>query len=267
MANAARAVTVMTVAVACAVAGVAVAAQFMPPEPVESTEPAATVTVEVVQTQTAAPVAPAPLAASPEGIYLEEHSIDDPDSIWVVVNKTRPLDPLDHEPSGLVSAQLPGESAQLKRAAARALRRMFDAADAADAPFRVSSAYRSYGFQQGLYGNYVATRGRANADTFSARPGYSEHQTGLAADLYDPAGCHLKGCYAETKSGKWVTKHAADYGFIVRYPQDEADITGYMWEPWHLRYVGVELAQYMRDQQIATLEEVFGLPAAPDYLD
>jgi len=266
MKAAGRAVTAVVVAVTCAAAGVVVAAQF-PARSADTTEPAVAVTVEVVETHTAAPAAPAAPAVSPEAIDLDEHSIDDPDSVWVVVNKSRPLDPLDHVPSGLVSARLPGDSAQLKRAAARALQRMFDAADAADAPFRVSSAYRSYGFQQGVYGNYVSTRGRASADTFSARPGYSEHQTGLAVDLYDPAGCRLKRCFAETTSGEWVTKHAADYGFIVRYPEDESDITGYTWEPWHLRYVGVDLAQYMRDQKIATLEEVFGLPAAPTYTD
>lgn len=257
----------LVTAVACAVAGVAVAAQFAPPEPGESAQPAPAVTVEVVETHTAEPAAPPAPAASPQGIDLEQHSIDDPDSVWVVVNKTRPLDPLTYEPSGLVTVRLPGESAQLTGDAATALRQMFDAADAADAPFRVSSAYRSYGFQQGLYANYVSTRGSAKADTFSARPGYSEHQTGLAVDLYDPEGCHLKRCYAETRSGTWVAAHSADYGFITRYPKGQTDVTGYQWEPWHLRYVGVELAQYMRDQGIATLEEVFGLPAAPDYLD
>jgi D-alanyl-D-alanine carboxypeptidase len=144
---------------------------------------------------------------------------------------------------------------------------MYDAADAAGVPFRVSSAFRSYGFQQGVYGNYVATRGRATADTFSARPGYSEHQTGLAVDLYDAQGCHLKRCYADTPSGAWVAKHAADYGFIERYPEGADDVTGYKWEPWHWRYVGVELAQYMREQKVETMEEVFGLPPAPEYLD
>ena len=78
-------------------------------------------------------------------------------------------------------------------------------------------------------------------------------------------GARSSACFAETKSGKWLVVHAAEFGFIERYPEGATDITGYKWEPWHWRYVGVELAQYMRDEKIATLEEVFGLPAAPDY--
>ena len=266
MNSAVRGILAIGIAVACAVAGVGVAAQLTPALP--SAEPVAAVTVEVVQTATANPAAPPAPAASPLGINLEERSIDDPDSVWVVVNKTRPLDPKDHEPDGLTALRLPGNGgAQLTSTAAQALHRMYDDAEAADAAFRISSGFRSYGFQQGIYGNYVATRGRATADTFSARPGYSEHQTGLSVDLYDPAGCHLQRCYADTPSGTWVAKHAADYGFIIRYPEGGSEITGYKWEPWHLRYVGTDLARYMRDEDILTMEEVFGLPAAPDYLD
>jgi D-alanyl-D-alanine carboxypeptidase len=129
----------------------------------------------------------------------------------------------------------------------------------------VSTAYRSYGQQAGIFNEYVASDGVERAETFSARPGYSEHQTGLSLDVYDPAGCHLQRCYAETKSGEWLSEHAAEFGFIERYPEGESSVTGYKWEPWHWRYVGVELAEYMRDEQISTLEEVFGLPSAPDY--
>ncbi|MCR6711734.1 MAG: M15 family metallopeptidase [Demequina sp.] len=132
--------------------------------------------------------------------------------------------------------------------------------------FGSSTAYRSFNFQKGLFSQYANQWGVAKAETFSARPGYSEHQTGFALDLYDlKGGCAHTECFADTKAGKWLVKHAADYGFIERYPEGESKVTGYKWEPWHWRYVGVELAQYMRDQKIETLEEVFGLPPAPDY--
>lgn len=246
--------------IAFAVLGVMVAAWLTPAPPA-----AAPVMVTVTTTATANPSAePAPVV-SPPGLDLSEHSIDDPGSIWVVVNKTRPLSPLTYEPGDLTGTGIPGGN-QVTAETATHLRKMYAAAMDAGAPFAVSTAYRSYNFQKGLFAQYVASDGVAKAETFSARAGYSEHQTGLALDLYDvAAGCALKRCYAETKSGKWLVKHAADYGFIERYPEGASDVTGYKWEPWHWRYVGVDLAQYMRDQSIVTLEEVFGLPAAPDY--
>ena len=251
------------VAIACAVGGVMVAAWIAPRvPPVPSVTP---VVVAVTTTATAQPAPePAPVA-SPDGINLSAHSVDEPHSVWVVVNKQRPLDPKEFEPDDLVSTGIPGGK-QVTSETAEQLDKMHAAATDDGAPFAVSTAYRSYNFQKGLFAQYVASDGVAKAETFSARPGYSEHQTGLALDFYDSAGgCALKRCYAETKSGTWLVAHAADYGFIERYPEGSTDVTGYKWEPWHWRYVGVELAQYMRDAKIATLEEVFGLPAAPDY--
>jgi len=218
----------------------------------------------VTTTATAHPsAAPAPVS-SPLGINLAAHSVDDPASIWVVVNKRRPLDPQNYVPDDLVTLKVPG-GGQMTKLAAAALKDMYDAAEEDGAPFRASTAYRSYNFQKGLFADYVAKSGVAKAETFSARAGYSEHQTGLTVDVYDPKGCHLDTCYATTASGAWLAKHAADFGFIERYPKGSTSVTGYTWEPWHWRYVGVELAEYMRDQHVATLEEAFGLPAAPDY--
>lgn len=251
------------VAVACAVGGVMVAAWIAPRVP--PTPTVTPVVVVVTTTATAKPTPnPAPVA-SPAGINLSEHSVDEPDSVWVVVNKQRPLDPENFAPDDLTSTGIPGGN-QVTAQTAKQLKKMFDAATDDGAAFAVSTAYRSYNFQKGLFAQYVASDGVAKAETFSARAGYSEHQTGLALDFYDSAaGCALKRCFAETKSGKWLVTHAAEYGFIERYPEGSTDITGYKWEPWHWRYVGVELAQYMHDEKIATLEEVFGLPAAPDY--
>lgn len=263
MTGAARWLAAAVIAIGCAVAGVFVASLIAPRQ---SPQPTVTpVVVAVTTTATANPVAdPAPVV-SPPGVNLSEHSVDEPDSIWVVVNKQRPLDPLDFEPADLTSTGIPGGN-QVTKQTAKQLKKMYEAAADDGAAFAVSTAYRSYNFQKGLFNQYVASDGVKRAETFSARPGYSEHQTGLALDLYDVAeGCALKKCFAETDAGKWLVKHAADYGFIERYPDGSTDVTGYKWEPWHWRYVGVELAQYMRDQDMATLEEVFGLPAAPDY--
>lgn len=263
MTGTARWLVVGLLAVACAVAGV-FAASLIAPRVVA--EPRITpVTVQVTTTSTANPSAdPAPVA-SPVGINLSANSIDEPSSPWVVVNKQRPLDPIHFEPDDLVGSGIPGGN-EVTAATAKALRTMYNAAREDGAGFGVSTAYRSYNFQKGLFAQYVASDGVAKAETFSARAGFSEHQTGLALDLYDlDGGCGLKRCFAQTSAGEWLVKHSADYGFIERYPDGSTEVTGYKWEPWHWRYVGIELAQYMRDQKIATLEEVFGLPPAPDY--
>ncbi len=93
-----------------------------------------------------------------------------------------------------------------------------------------------------------------------ARPGYSEHQTGLAADVSRADGaCELKACFSQTAEGQWLATRAWDYGFILRYPEGKEMATGYEYEPWHIRYVGVELARAVRDSG-QTLEEFARLP-------
>lgn len=153
----------------------------------------------------------------------------------------------------------------MRREAADALARMSADAAAAGAGFSVSTAYRSRGAQSTLYEGYVERSGQGEADRFSARPGYSEHQTGLAADINDASACDLRACFADTVAGRWVAEHAADYGFIVRYPDGKEDVTGYIYEPWHVRYVGEQLARELDGGRAGTLEEYFGLDAAPDY--
>ena len=121
----------------------------------------------------------------------------------------------------------------------------------------IQSGYRSYNFQNGLYNNYVAKDGKAAADTYSARAGYSEHQTGLAFDLNT-----ITTEFADTPEGKWIHDNAYRYGFILRYPKGKENITGYMYEPWHLRYVGVDLATKLYNNgDWITLEEYFDLPS------
>jgi D-alanyl-D-alanine carboxypeptidase len=193
--------------------------------------------------------------------------LDDPTSIWLIVNKTFPLVPKDWVPTDLVAMPgIPEGSDQKMRAdAASALTALYDAANAAGAGFKVSTAYRSYAFQKALYDPRAKSRGVAGADRTTARPGFSEHQTGLAVDIYTTEACHLDPCFGATVAGQYVAGHAWEYGLILRYPEGKDGVTGYIGEPWHLRYVGIELSTAMHESGITTLEEFFGLPAAPDY--
>lgn len=119
----------------------------------------------------------------------------------------------------------------------------------------IASGYRSYATQKRLYNNYVSSDGKEAADTYSARPGYSEHQTGLAFDLNS-----VEESFANTDEGKWVKDNCYRYGLIIRYPKGKESITGYIYEPWHLRYVGVELAiKLYNNGDWITLEEYFGV--------
>ncbi len=121
----------------------------------------------------------------------------------------------------------------------------------------VTTAYRDYDFQNNLYSSYVKNHGKALADRFSAKPGSSEHQTGLVADVSSPSvNYELTEDYINTKEGKWLEENAHRFGFIIRYPKDKEDITGYMYEPWHIRYVGKEIATEIFEKDL-TLEEFF----------
>lgn len=111
------------------------------------------------------------------------------------------------------------------------------------------SAYRSYDYQAGLYNDYVARDGKEAADRYSAQPGKSEHQTGLAFDIGQ-----LDDSFGDTPAGKWLAQHAHEYGFIIRYPKGKEHITGYMYEPWHVRYLGVDTATTVYRSGL-TLEE------------
>ncbi len=120
----------------------------------------------------------------------------------------------------------------------------------------ISSGYRSYSRQKYLYENYCATDGVANADTYSARPGHSEHQTGLAIDVNQADTQAFETTYKHV--GEWLQENCWDYGFIIRYPKGKEHITGYIYEPWHIRYVGTELSLKLKESG-ETLEEYFGI--------
>lgn len=194
------------------------------------------------------------------GLNKKQHSTDEPSSLWMVVNKKRPL-PSSYVPAGLTS--IGGK--QMRSEAATALSSMMSVASKANSSMTVISGYRSYTNQQNLYNGYVQRDGQVAADRYSARPGFSEHQTGLVADMGSPNGaCALEICFENTAAGKWLATHAHEYGFIIRYVKEGEARTGYQYEPWHIRYVGKELAGeiYKANQ---TMEEYFGIPAASAY--
>lgn len=202
---------------------------------------------------------PSPAAAAP--FDRDRHSTTDPRSTWVVVNKKHPVDAGFRPEIALVRGY------QVATAAAGPLTDLLDAADRRGLGFKIASAFRSFDYQQDIYASTVATRGQAGADLVSARPGHSEHQTGLAVDLVTPAspGCDFRACFARTPGGRWLARHAWRFGFIVRYPPGATAVTGYAPEPWHLRFVGRPLATELRRTRTATLEELFGITGG-DYL-
>ncbi len=205
-----------------------------------------------------------------QGFNKQMFSISEPGSIWWVVNKTRPLPdnytPELTVPNVTLRLAATAEQMQFGTSATPALEEMFAAAEADGISIVFGSGYRSYNLQKQFYDSYVAQDGQVAADRYSARPGTSEHQTGLSFDATASNGaCHLEICFEDTPEGQWLAKNAHKYGFIIRYPESKENITGYQYEPWHLRYVGVELASEMHHQNISTLEEFFNLPPAPDY--
>jgi len=213
-------------------------------------------------------VAPTPPADKAKAFFdRDAYSIDDPASIWVVVDKLRPLNPTTYTPA-LVTTNVPHVSTPLMREeAARAMEAMFAAsASEGGGTMQIQNSYRSFAVQTNTHNRLVAQLGIEKARAQSAVPGYSEHQTGLAADIAAlPSKCDVAQCFATTPQGMWLAANSWRFGYILRYPSDKTPITGYIFEPWHYRYVGVDLATEMHDTGISTLEEFFGLPPAPDY--
>ena len=196
-------------------------------------------------------------------------ALDDPAHVWVVVNKARPLAPVSFAPSSLADLplQMTTRSGQARTDVAAAVGEMADAA-AAEGAGRIgaNNGYRSYELQVVTHASHVRNSGQAGADASSARAGHSEHQTGLALDLVAcDSSCGAIESFGATVQGQWIAAHAWEYGFIVRYEQVGSGITGYKPEPWHLRYLGRKLAAAYHHGGYHTLEEFFGLPAAPDY--
>ena len=216
-----------------------------------------------------ATVAADPSAAAPtsQPAAVTAYDITSASSITVVITKRRPLDPVSYVPDGLVPLSgVPGGGSQkMRREAAAAMTRMYEAANDAGAPFSILTAYRSYNFQQGVYGADARRSGTAAADTRVARPGYSEHQTGLAADINDVPANKLQQSFGQSAAGRWIRDHAHEYGFVVSYPDGSQDVTGYKYEPWHIRYVGTDVSRAMHEQGVPTLQEFMEVDPSPDY--
>ncbi len=158
----------------------------------------------------------------------------------LIANKTYSL-PKTYNPGGLTATTK------------RAFNKMCSAASQDGIYLYCVSGFRSYETQKYLYDSYVKRDGKAAADRYSARPGHSEHQSGLALDVNNASGW-----FDGTKEALWIEEHCWEYGFILRYPQDKENITGYKYESWHIRYVGKSLAKKLTKQGL-TLEEYFGI--------
>lgn len=207
--------------------------------------------------------------SSTKNFNITAHSLTDPLSVWVIVNKHRPI-PVDFVPELTVpKVKLRlyenEEQMQINTTTAPEIKKLFDGASQDGITLVFGSGYRSGKLQTQFYNDYVAKDGADSADTYSARPGYSEHQTGFSADISSAdSRCHLLECWSATPEGKWLAENAYKFGFIIRYPKDKQSITGYQFEPWHIRFVGNELALQIH-QTGKTLEEFFNLESAPNY--
>ncbi|MBC3795742.1 M15 family metallopeptidase [Acetobacterium tundrae] len=181
------------------------------------------------------------------------------DSITALVNKNHSIS-ASYVPNDLVTLDLPStRDTQLRSDAAEALVKLFNAARSAGLDLYCCSGYRSYENQSELYDWNVSTYGAEQADLVSARPGMSEHQLGLAMDVTSASvGFDLLESFGTTAEGQFLKNNAYKYGFIIRYPQDKTDITGYAYEPWHIRYLGVDVATDIYNSG-KTMEEYYGV--------
>lgn len=184
------------------------------------------------------------------GYYNNIQPSKNQDDLLVLVNKFYALDK-SYVPSELVSVQYGYGRGEVKKVLFDNFKMMADDAKVLGLNIYIASGYRSYDYQNVLYNQYVNRDGKAQADTYSARPGHSEHQTGLAIDLND-----ISYNFGYTNEFKWLKDNAYRYGFILRYPENNTDLTGYVYEPWHYRYVGLEVAKYIYENNI-TYDEYY----------
>jgi D-alanyl-D-alanine carboxypeptidase len=194
----------------------------------------------------------------------------DPASITVFVNKEHAL-PKTYKPQSLVtpyvhfSTTYQDEKTLMRPEAANALEKLFEAAAKDGYQLTGVSAYRSYYRQYKIFRNNIITQGKVHTLKYSAVPGTSEHQTGLSIDIStESMNNQLYDNFADTPEGLWVAKNAHLFGFIIRYPKDKADITGYAYEPWHIRFVGRGLAYYLFEHNL-TLDEYYHYTPDPKF--
>lgn len=226
-------------------------------EEVKEEEPVAVAPLETQKKPASTVVVTIPGAQPIEALV---DNYDDDASIWHRVNKTHPFNTVTYAPSVQI-VTVPTQSGRgadersMRSIAIGPLQSMFDAARANGISLLAGSGYRSYYTQVALFNRYVSEVGRDQAMTFSAPPGHSEHQSGLTMDISSAdMGCWLEICFGDTASGKWLAANSYRYGFILRYPQGKESITGFQYEPWHFRYVGIPLATALYQSGL-TLDE------------
>jgi D-alanyl-D-alanine carboxypeptidase len=193
--------------------------------------------------------------SSQSNISSNQKSDSQDEDVLILVNKQNSIDK-NYVPSDLETVDLRGvRETRLRAVAAENLVNLFSDGDAKGITLYCCSGYRSYETQKELYEENVKTYGQKEADLVSAKPGMSEHQTGLAMDVTaESVNYDLTESFGETKEGQYIRDNAYKYGFIIRYPADKTAITGYAYEPWHLRYVGVDAATVIHEKDI-TFEE------------
>ena len=177
--------------------------------------------------------------------YVMPHQ--DPTDVLILVNKQNkaPTVPVTLvKPDVTPTKPSVAENIYMRPEAARALEALFAGAAEDGITLYATSGFRSYATQKAIFDRKAAERGEQAANRSVAKPGYSEHQTGLAMDIEGETtlGTGLTAAFGESPEGIWVAEHCHEYGFIIRYPEDKTSITGYIYEPWHIRYVGVEAA-------------------------
>ncbi len=180
--------------------------------------------------------------------YTDIKTVTNPNELTALVNKYYAM-PSDYEPDDLIKVG----SQTMRKDAGEAMKKLLEDINDVDGLYlQAQSGYRSYNTQISIYNGWVNKDGQELADTYSARAGHSEHQTGLVMDVSKDGT--LDKSFENTKEFKWLSENAYKYGFILRFPKDKIEITGYDYEPWHYRYVGVEIASLIHTEKI-TLEE------------
>lgn len=184
------------------------------------------------------------------------------DNIWALVNKASPI-PTTYIPTNLkipnvyTNPEKDDNERSVRADIEQPLIDMFNAAQTAGYSLMIGSGYRSANLQATYFNSLAASVGEIAANQSIAKPGQSEHQTGLAVDISTIArNCYLSDCFAETNDGIWLINNSYKYGFILRYPEGKESITEYNYEPWHFRYVGVDLATALYESQL-TLDEAW----------
>lgn len=199
---------------------------------------------------------------SSQGKYMLSNEILKDDHFFIyLVNKKTTL-PKEYKPSDLRKVNIPFTNSKymemcMREEAASALEKLYKDAKDDDIYLKGVSGYRSYSLQNEIFSYNVSTKGFKESTKYSAKAGESEHQTGLAVDVSCKSINYLlEDTFAETDEGIWIQENCYKYGFILRYPKGKEKVTGYEYEPWHIRYVGKDLAQYLTENDL-TLDEFY----------